>query len=80
MPQSQEQRKSIRVVAQSNASRGILKTVNIKTVKKNEHAEYLQLTAAQAAANPNKFPTVMDSGGQFPDVPTIVISGYTAPN
>lgn len=76
MPLALEPRKSIRVIAASVKDPGQHRTVNIKTAKKNEHAEFLQVAGNQGRT----FQTVKDSGAQVVGLPTIVIQGYTAPN
>jgi hypothetical protein len=76
MPQTYQPRKSIRVIAASSRDPGQHRVVNIKTAKRNEHAEYLQVSGDQGRT----IPTVKDSGGQFAGLPTIVIQGYSAPN
>lgn len=72
-----EPRKSIRVIAASAKDPGQHRTVNIRTAKKTEHAEFLQVTAAQTTRD---LPTVKDSGGSITGLPTIVVQGYSAPN
>lgn len=83
-----DQRPSVRVIAFDATKVGLLRACRIQTthsaVTDGAHSlkEYIQVTAAQALANPNQFETVMD-GGVTPStvaLPTIVIIGYTAPN
>ena len=61
-----------------------LRTVNIITTQAADKAlhlrEYVQVTAAQAAANPNLIPTFMAAGASTKGLPTVYINGYTAPN
>lgn len=81
MSTHQDQRKPVRIVAQSNAQRGILKTVNIRTTApadKHQAQECVQLTAAQAKVHDHA--TFMDSGGTIAGLRTIYIAGYSAPN
>lgn len=78
MAQFQEPRKSIRVIPASSKDPGVHRVVNIRTVKANEHSERLQLPAASYMSGIHA--TVKDSGGQFPGLPTIVVTGYSAPD
>jgi hypothetical protein len=75
-----DQRKQVRIVAQSNKSAGVVKTVNIvTTADANKQAkEHVQLTAAQTAVGVH--PTYMDGSAHPAGLPTIFISGYSAPN
>ena len=61
-----------------------LRTVNIITTQAADKAlhlrEYVQVTAAQAAAYPNLIPTFMAAGASTKGLPTVYINGYTAPN
>lgn len=77
--------KSVRIVAYAAAQVGILKSVNIITsltgYASNAIRTCVQLTAAQVAAGiPNDYPTYMDDSANPARLPTIYISGYTAPN
>lgn len=72
--------KSVRVIA--NASRKNIPTVNITTTPPvgKTFPKWLQVTGAVALANPGKFETVQDSGGNVARLPTVHILGYSAPN
>lgn len=72
--------KSVRVVA--NSGKKNLLTVNITTTAppSKKFPKWLQVTGAVALANPGKFETVQDSGGAIAGLPTVHISGYSAPN
>lgn len=80
--------KSVRVIAYNAALAGARQTVNIKNAapaapndRPHEQPTRLQVTAAQALANPNRFQTVMDAGAAtIPGLTTIIVVGYTAPN
>lgn len=76
MPQADLPRKSIRVIAASARDAGQHRVVNIRTAKRNEHAEFLQVAGDQGRT----IPTVKDSGGTVAGLPTICIQGYSAPN
>jgi hypothetical protein len=79
-----DQRKQVRIVAQSNKSAGVVKTVNIVTVKPSipsEVKECVQVTAANWALGARGvIATFMDGSASPKGLPTIFISGYTAPN
>lgn len=81
--------KSVRVIAYNAALVGLRRTVNIRTTAlvapndaAREQATWVQVTAAQALANPNVFETVMDANAAPTIAPLtwVVIVGYTAPN
>jgi hypothetical protein len=79
-----EPRKTVRLIAAS-ANNHTQDTVNVRTAKdavNNQFPEYLQATAAQAAAAPkNTIPTLQDSGStNNPLFKTIFITGYAGPN
>jgi hypothetical protein len=73
-----------RIIAFAAANQGILKTVNVVTsltgYSPGSIKTSLQETAAQAGGNPNTQPTVMASASLTPGLPTIFVSGYTAPS
>lgn len=75
-------RPSCRIIAYNSKLAGILKTVNVtasQAADKTLHLkEFVQLTAVQAKAGVH--PTFMASAVAKAAVPTIYISGYTAPN
>lgn len=71
--------KSVRIIAARADQKGKLRTVNIKTdAKRDQHKGHTQLTAAQTQVGIHE--TVMDSGGQIAGLPTIYVSGYSAPD
>ncbi len=72
--------KTVRVIAASAANPQQHETVNIATTKRANNPQFLQITAAQALANPNRFETVKDSAGTITGLRTICITGYSAPN
>ena len=77
-----DQRKNVRIVAQSNSNSGVLKSVNIVTAQDaaREIKEHVQMTAAQWALTPGEIPTYMDASAHPLGLPTIFISGYAVPN
>ena len=67
---------------------GAFKSVNVVTSVKraNEYPTVVQVTQAQAAAQPGVFPTLCvgatgtDAAFDDNQLPTVFVSGYTAPN
>ena len=72
----------MRVITYNAKNAGNLKTVNIVTSLPagGQVKTATQQTSAVVSANPNEFPTYMDSGGTVAGLPTVFISGYSAPN
>jgi hypothetical protein len=84
MGTSTDQRSNARIIAYNAKEVHYLRTVNIVTTQALAKAlhfkEYLQATAAQAAAKPNLVPTFMAAASSTKGLPTIYINGYTAPS
>ncbi len=72
----------MRVITFDSKNAGNLKTVNIVTSLPagGQTKTALQQTASVASANLNEFPTMMAAGSVVAGLPTVFISGYTAPN
>lgn len=80
MSTSTDQRKNVRIIAYNAAQVQELKSVKIVTTSNPALKEHVQMTSAQNTANPGQFPTYMDETAHPAGLPTIYISGYTAPN
>lgn len=73
-----DQRKPVRIIAYAAANAPALKTVNVTTVApvRGLIRECIQLAGDQG----RQVPTLMAAAGVTPNLPTIYINGYTAPN